>query len=80
MGNRRDEAADLFSQALAIYRDLGSSYGEALALSGLGTVAHRARRDEQAIGYYQQVLDIALKIRLPDSAGSCTRTWIFWPN
>jgi tetratricopeptide (TPR) repeat protein len=63
-----DDAADLFQQALMLYRDLGSAYGETIALIGLGTVAHKSRRDQEAVLHYESALELALSLDLPDLA------------
>ncbi|MBE7385096.1 MAG: tetratricopeptide repeat protein [Leptolyngbya sp. SIO1E4] len=56
------EALQSFSQALAIYREIGNRQGEANTLGSLGRAYHSLGDYEQAINFQQQSLAIAQEI------------------
>lgn len=58
----RDEALDVYLQALAIYRDVGDQRGEGSTLGGLGVIYWYKRDSDKALSYYQQALEIRLKV------------------
>jgi tetratricopeptide (TPR) repeat protein len=54
------ESRDLHTAVLALRRDTGDRAGEIASLCELGRVAHRRRRFKQALGYFQQAIEILL--------------------
>jgi tetratricopeptide (TPR) repeat protein len=62
-----DEAADLHRQALAISREIGYRFTEALALTGLGVVRRRAGDRDEAADLLRQAL--AMQQELGDRRG-----------